>query len=1141
MSYQEYAQLGEGTRRKNDGNGRPYHRATVSFSVPRPGPPHSSSSSTSSATLSPSNSASQNDASSPTLERGRGREAPRLPNQPSMSLLKELELGVAMEKKPNLVDFGLPWRPSYLRRRVLAVFLAVFAALIVGLEVLGDFSNRRAGLADGDIARRTMYAWTYLPVLALVVLAGAWTRVDYQAKAAAPWVRMSTGPAPAEKTLLLDYVNMSLAVSIVRAVLNRDVVVACTAMVSLHLGILVVISTALLTLSVVNVPNLNSRIAVHTAFVNDAAGLAKVDSHPFLGMVGLLQDNASLPDGVSPRYAYQRFSADVPFGTEVHATVDGFSTDLDCEAAQLSLLGAQYHKSDILLNTTVSVPSCSIDISVSSAAFLSNSTIMFSRFGHGGCGGSKDTEDQRIVIMFGSEIVNDTSLAAFQNSAVDISSINATISQSTQLICKPTYAISRLDIKKNDWSLIDLDLSDTKTTTLSNVQPWDVAQAFFDSYQGSLVGNISDTSPPFYQGGNLTVDPAMYLALSLRKRNAGSPISLSALFDGTTLQSVSEVYFQQYSALLASTALMKDTSSSTTGTVALAGERLLVRSFAVQLMVILLGVSFVLTAVAVCFVPRKGVLPRHPNTIIDTAALLAHSRPLLQALRGAGGGSDKVLRDRLRGHKYSIGIEAYEHGSSSDPGYFKIFGGPSTTQIDHGYVEETDKDSYPISLHPAIRIASLLGMLAIIIVLEISLRTSQKMNGFQDVVDDTYSHFLWTAMPALILSHFATYFASVDFTTRALAPYAALNDGAAFHRSVSLNYLDTTVPRGIYGAVKHRNSGIVAAGLTVLVSSLLVVFAAPLFSEVTIPATAEVRLVSRDYFLPNGSTPDLAACLRCRNGTVLSSLILSGNISYPAFTYEDLNFVTVDLDEENGPSVLTDDVTITATLPAIRPFLDCRMLTESEVAPNLAPDSISFLDETNHTLTVNTSRPLQGAMASVSAVDPQPFFGVSSHRLIDLGNGTFISHWVYLWGQLSNADTNQTTIQTISAMTCNESIHQVTTTATFHGPLFTILASSPPVVDESSAISLPVSLNDNWDYSDLADFPTPHLLDPFFATLISSRYANPLTALGERDYAIINTTAEAIKFQHGIIHPNLNALLAAADSLGLPVAGEGDE
>ncbi|OIW32017.1 hypothetical protein CONLIGDRAFT_612305 [Coniochaeta ligniaria NRRL 30616] len=1147
MSYQEYAQLGKGTRRKDDGNGlpqrhesdvvdRPYHRAAASFSVPRPSPPHSSSSSTSSATLSPSNSASQKDAGSPTAERsGVGGVAGR-PNRGSLSRFKELELGAGTEKKPNLVDVELPWRPSYLRRRVLAMFLSVFAALIIALEVLGDLSNRNAGVANGDTSRRTIYAWTYLPILALTVLAGMWTRVDYQAKAAAPWVRMSRGPAPAEKTLLLDYVDMWLPVSIVRAVLNRDVVVACTAMVSLHLGLIVVVSTALLTLSLVDVPNQNSKITLDTAFLNDPAGLTRADSYPFLAMVGLLQGNISYPDGVSSQYAYQQFSADVPFGTEIHATVDGFSASLDCEAAQLSLAGAQYYKTGIQLNTTVSIQGCSIDMPVFSQAFLSNSTILFLRLGHGACGGSTDPQDQRIVIVFGSETINSSSLAATMNSTNDGVSVNTTISQSTQLICKPTYAISQLDIKKDDLSVFDLDLSDTDTTTLSNVQPWDIAQAFFDSYRGPLVGNFSDTSPPFYQGGNLTVDPAMYLALSLRRATAGSPVSLSALFDRTTLQSVAGDYFQQYTALLALRSLMEDTSLSATGTIMLRGERLLVRSFAVQLMVTLLGVSVILTVVAMCFVPRKGFLPRDPNTIIDTAALIAHSRTLLQSLRGAGGGSEKFLRGRLSGNQYFIGVEAYEHGSSSDPGYFKIFGGASTAHVNAGYAEETGKYSYPINLHPLVRIASLLGVVAIIILLEVTLRASQNNNGLTDVMDDTYSHFLWTAMPALILSHFATYFASVDFTTRALAPYVALKDGSAFHHSVSLNYLDKTAPHAIYDSVRHRNFAVVAAGLTLLVSSLFVPLAAPIFSEVTIPATVTVRLLSQDFFSQNSSTPSSDICLSCRNGTIVSSLILNDNLSYPPFTYEDLLFPTMVLDTDQVPSAYPDDVTITASIPAVRPSMTCRIVPQSQVSPIFTPDSaeppqtnttegniigVGFMDETGSMLAVYTKRPPQGAMAQVQVTDPNPFFGASLHKLLDLGNGTAVSHWVYIWGQIADADTNHTTLQTISAMSCNESAQQVTALATFHGTSLTILPSDPPVVDDSSAVPLSIGLNDNWDYSDLPSPSTPHLLDPFFATLVASRYAVPIDLLSDPTPSAVDRIAAAIVFQHAIIRTQI--------------------
>ncbi|KAH8912424.1 hypothetical protein BR93DRAFT_954985 [Coniochaeta sp. PMI_546] len=960
-----------------------------------------------------------------------------------------------------------------------------------------------------------------------------WTRVDYQAKAAAPWIRMSRGPAPAEKTLLLDYVNMSLPVSIVKAVLNRDVVVACTSMISLHLGLLVVVSTALLTLSLVDVPNQNARITLNTAFVNDPSELAKADSYPFLAMVGLLQGNISYPDGVSSRYAYQQFSADVAFGTEIQATVDGFSGSLDCEAAQLSLTGAQYYNTRLQLNTTVSVAGCSIVMPVFSQAFLSNSTILYSRFGHGACGASTEAQDQRIVIVFGSETVNSTSLAAAKNLTVDGVQVNATVPQSTQLICKPSYAISRLDIKKDAMSLVDLELSDTNSTTLSNVQPWDIAQAFFASYQGLLAGNFSDTSPSFYQGGNLTVDPIMYLALGMRRATVGTPVSLSALFDRTTLQSVADDYFQQYTALLVSKALMQETSLSTAGTIMLRGERLLVRSFAVQLMVTLLGVSVILTAVVICFVPRTGFLPRDPNTIIDTAALIAHSRTLLQSLRGAGGGSDKFVWERLAGNQYFIGVEAYEHGSSSDPGYFKIFGGSNTVQVNAASVEEEGKFSYPINLHPVVRVASFLGLLAIVILLEVTLRTSQNHNGLTDVTDDTYSHFLWTAMPALILSHFATYIASVEFTTRALAPYVALKDGAAFHHSVSLNYLDNTTPRAIYESIRHRNFAVVTAGLALLVSSLFVALSAPIFSEVTVPATAAVRLLNRDFFLQNNSAPSSDSCPSCRNGTVVSSLILNDNLSYPLFTYEDLNFPTLVLDTNQMPSTYPDDVTITASLPAIRPSMTCRIILQSQVSPILTSDpvvspqantsgdgniiSVRFKDETGSTLVVNTKRAPEGIMAQVQAIDPNPFFGASLHKQLDLGNGTTVSHWVYVWGQIFDADTNHTMLQSISALSCNESVQKVTTMATFYGTSLAILPSDPPVVDESSAVPISVDLSSGWDYGDLANISTPHLLDPFFATLVASRYAIPMEVLSDGSANAVQRIADAITFQHKVI------------------------
>lgn len=74
---------------------------------------------------------------------------------------------------------------------------------------------------------------------------------------------------------------------------------------------------------------------------------------------------------------------------------------------------------------------------------------------------------------------------------------------------------------------------------------------------------------------------------------------------------------------------------------------------------------------------------------------------------------------------------------------------------------------------------------------------------------------------------------------------------------------------------------------------------------------------------------------------------------------------------------------------------------------------------------------------------------------------------------------------------------------------------------------LAIDLGSSWDYSDLPSTSTPHLLDQFFATLVSSRFAVPPAALGNRSADAVGLVADAIKFQHGVIRAqilNLSAL-----------------
>lgn len=1103
----------------------------------------------SSASISPSNSASQHDTDPPSTAAPPPTTTNTLPPTNPSSRPKhqppDLELGP--EKAPQLIDVPLPWRPSHLRRRVLLPFAGAFAGLVVALEALADYSRRSGGFGFGAGAYGGFryYLWVSAAPALLALLGALWARVDYQARAAAPWVRLSGGrPEAAERTLLVDYVSMARARAVVRAVANGDGVVACAAGVSLVLGALAVLSTALLAvggggMGVVAVP-----VSLGTAFVDGAEGLAGAGPLSFYAMRGLQLGGAvSLPDGVAPRFAYQRFSTGVAAGTEVEVEVDGFSAGLDCEVARLGVTGVQYAAPDVQFNMTFDTPNCSVAMPFSSRKLVvpdnppgtAGQARYFARLGRGACAGSASPEDQRVVVIFGMAAIDPASVPPDPVAGRRVP-INGTIPQSAQLLCKPTQAIiSRLNIRANGTALFGLELADPpQNRTLEKVGPWDVAQAMFDSYRNDIAAGMADTTPPFYLPDFVNVDSPMFLALGMRQKATGSATPPSTFLEEPALRSLAEDYFQQHAALLASTAMTEQTTASATGTAVLEDERLIVRFLTVQLMVGLLGVAIILTTVAAFLVPRKGFLPRDPNTIIGTAALISHSRSLLQSLRGAGGGSSAVLRERLGGSSYFTGVEPYEHASSNSIGYFKIFGSPPTQEADTRPVERSESFPFPIALHPVVRIAAFALVVALIISLELTLRISKKNDGLGDAADErSYAHFLWTAVPALVLMLFATYFASADHTIRALAPFAALRRGGTFENSVSLNYLDKYPPAVLYASVKFRNVAVAAATAALLTSSQFVTFTAPAFSVLTVPAVLPVRLLGLDDFASSRSIPDLGSCADCgENGAVVSSLILNANMPYPAFTYEDLNFPTLVLDGALDNAAIPDDAVISASLPAVRPAMSCRMLEQSDIATNLTVGNtlggkvnplridlsgeqpLGNTDSTASTFILGTAEPLDG----VTAISQDAFFGATDHRQIMLDNGTVVSHWVYVWGKLADANTNRTTVKAISAMVCNESLEQIDASVTFFGSSLTILESNPPVV-ESSAIPVTVAIpTDSANfYSQLANLSTPHILDPFFASLVASRYAIPVSNLGNADRDLAQGVPGAIIKQHKII------------------------
>ncbi|KAB8245342.1 hypothetical protein F9C07_2101901 [Aspergillus flavus] len=67
------------------------------------------------------------------------------------------------------------WRPFYLRRRILLIFVIAFFGIIAALEVLNHISQVNYGIASAVEGRH--YMWTYGPTAILTVIAAFWSRV----------------------------------------------------------------------------------------------------------------------------------------------------------------------------------------------------------------------------------------------------------------------------------------------------------------------------------------------------------------------------------------------------------------------------------------------------------------------------------------------------------------------------------------------------------------------------------------------------------------------------------------------------------------------------------------------------------------------------------------------------------------------------------------------------------------------------------------------------------------------------------------------------------------------------------------------------------------------------------------------------
>ncbi|KZL77904.1 hypothetical protein CT0861_03613 [Colletotrichum tofieldiae] len=1017
-------------------------------------------------------------------------------------------------KRDGLIDVALPYRPFYLQRRVLSSFAVLFAGLLITVEAVLDLSNKRGGLGSPDHGFR--YLWQYGSAFIFTCIAVLWARPEHQAKSSAPWLRMAKGPASVDRTLMLDYVSMFEPWTIVKAAKNRDWLVAATATVGLTLKLIIVIAVALVSPTFQIVTTRGAGLNLHNKFVNDPTGLQNAGALPFFTMAGLQTRGLNFPDGTSKQFAFQSFSADLPATAELRTNVDGFESDIECEPAQFSLTGVQFiQASDVQINATVSSPTCLMTQTMPGMALLGFTLpTFFMAFQAGTCGNSPFPDDGRVVVMTGAIAINESSVPT-QGDVFNVP-IAGAVTKSAALICRPSYFLTRVHVTKNNTQLIKIERNRSASNrTLDKVHPWDIVQGHFNSYptDSQILAAIPSVNTRYPGIAVVASDAVMNSAMAMEVKDHGVP-PIETFLNTDNLTQISTAYWRQYTALVGRNSLMAETQEKSTGTAVVIGERLNVRPIPAHLLSGLLGFVLVLVLAAVALAPAKGFLPRDPNTIINMATLLAHSRQLLQCLRGTGAADISTIREKLLGTSYYTGVEPYEKAEKAARGYFKIFGGaPPPQNTPPEFVKNADW-RHPLPLHPWARLAAVVTMLCMIISLEVVLRVSNANSGIATIKANTDRHFLWTTGTGVIFGLVVLYLAATDCATRCLVPYAKLKEGGSFETTVDLDFMDKSKYRILYDAVKTQNIAVVFTTTALLVASLLATFSGALYSTTPIPSTRPVTLQALDSFI-NASSP----CPTCTTDTLLASLILDANLTFPSFTFEDLNFnslqLTERLDMQDGAG------TILVTLPALRSRLDCRLYPQSEINTNFTlPDlpnqfsqemKVRIAGEPCLDPSIRSNAVLPAGASSSSV------FGVATPRS---ATSTQCSDFTYVWGQLADSAPSQ--VGYISAMGCNETLESVMAKVRLTGASLHVDTTYPPVVQEITA--RPVTLNLlPLQYGLLANLTTGNQLDPFFSSLVTSRFAVPAGNLGDPGLGKSGLVADAIVRQHGILRAqNLN-------------------
>ncbi|KAJ4303656.1 hypothetical protein N0V90_002557 [Kalmusia sp. IMI 367209] len=746
-----------------------------------------------------------------------------------------------------------------------------------------------------------------------------------------------------------------------QAVKNAHYMVVLPVTGSFLLNLMIIFSTGLFAIQEVGI-EAHVPITILEAFNSSNFVMNNTNMSPWVTSYGIQYKNLSYPYGTTEHHVFPRFNVSVTAKASYNRSdtlktdVDILTFDLPCEKADMGF--NEWYRPDFGWYTKIalSTPTCNRTSEVSDLAgplFGEPGYWSGFRIDISACdGGDPDTLHVNAIIRSANGTVGQP-VHTYSNETWHY--------QFAAIMCTPIYNISRALVSYradagSGKPETDVTLSSTaQVSTLAGVTSSDLLKAIWDIYKFTLVQTFLD--------------------------DVGDDTDW--LNDTTVLERVVRTSHNIIGTQIAKEKLLQPAIISAEGTISSIEHRLFVRRLSFGL---LEAISIVLAGLVVgmLLLQPPRVCSRDPGPIGSLATILARSHELIHSLRELGAANNIELSQRLNGLSYRTVLDRTQSGRPS----FRIcqFGSPSyTTSVQNMEDQNAELSSsstrtfratpidwwQPLSASIFARGLVICLPIGVIITLEVLYRKSVSSNGIVAVpTTDTYVRYAWVYIPAIFMFAVKTAFDSTASTLKVFQPYSALRNGGCLAQdSLLSNQLGKTSIQNIWYAVPRRQLSIAAISIAMLLAPFLTIAVSGLYTlemtnvvKKTIIQQRDVWAISHNVnidaikrmgannqswmedYLPGLQVyifPLSKKALRLfPNFSLTFCSVLTQNLSYPQWTYGEYAFPAIALQDLKNTSTsqnITESATLaersllTATIPAIRGYLNCSSVLPDEV------------------------------------------------------------------------------------------------------------------------------------------------------------------------------------------------------------------